>query len=177
MPKASVVNEPNGTIVELVWKYWQRNYQWHTRIVTENYSLSENNLNEPIIDKLKGREYNFTTHENDSNITVVTLSILISDSVLQYFPYIFCRIFRISSSISTDYSVEKYESNDIVLQLQTSSSSTAQPVFDEATSSKNVDAVSSPRQTTVSEDSKPCLDSGAILLLFVHVIIAVQSRF
>ena len=169
MPQTSVVNEPNGTIVELVWKYRHQNYQWHTRIVTKSYNLRESNLSKPIIDKI--REYNLTTRENDSNVTIVTLSILISDHVLKYFPYIFCRIFRIK--INDNNSVEKYESNDIVLQLQTPSSSTAQPVVHKTTLSQNPDTVS----MTVSSDSKPCLHSVAILLLFVHVIIAVQSRF
>ena len=82
VPQTVLVNEPNGTIIKLIWKYLHQNHEWYTQIVTDNHTLhDQSNPNPSIIDEVC--EYNFTTTEDVSNVnvTTVTLSILISDNV------------------------------------------------------------------------------------------------
>lgn len=115
------------TISEIMWRFLNEGHQdWEVQILTKEFTLNDEHERTLVSE---GHDFNLTIHNiGELNETVVTVSLLFNDIVLENVPYISCKLFRNSNPMveygSVDVKFNTYATTELTISHQTTTMQT-----------------------------------------------------
>ena len=144
---AGAINVSNGTLSTITWTFHRGAYDdWEVKVSTKDHDLSppSHKLPPELLDL-----YNVSV-QTQGNVSNVTMDIIVNNRILDYVPYVFCRIY--SYNTASNRRSENVRFNIITPNTSTevtTGSNTYEPTMNTSTES-NVDSTSGTCQVTLT---------------------------